>query len=531
MVASRLHWRLLIGTVVVLMAAVWLAPRWLPALDFHENRSLVPAPALPRHLSQLHAFRTGGDAYVADHFPARAYLITGLNWLRMKAGVSGSEKVIVGRDGWLFFDDATHLGAARNDPPMSRGEVRTWLDVLAGRSEQLAAKHIAYLVVAAPTKEVIYPQFGPDWYKGPAPDRPTEQLPRLAAQAGLPDVFYLYPAVAEAARHGPKVFDRIDTHWNAYGAYAGYAGLMTRLQAMRVTDGPRPMSDFQIQTAGDKPPRDLGLMLGVASTLRIEFPHIHNPAGEAKANRTFLTAKTDWTAPQLIDTGNPGKPVLLMTRDSFSNEILPLLYPHFTRIILAHNQDGSWRPDLIERFHPDVVVLETVEHGLRIAMQAGGPPASDAAAARVEAAVHRVPDPDATVFGPSPPRMVTELARAKPADRCSLDLAQFTTRVSGVATLALGGWIWDRAHHDDTRLGFARLQGSGIDLMSPLAVDKPRPDVAAAFHKDAAGQTGFAAEIDAERLAPGAYGVAVYRRSGNGWIVCGSKPVILPAAP
>ena len=80
------------------------------------------------------------------------------------------------------------------------------------------------------------------------------------------------------------------------------------------------------------------------------------------------------------------------SRDSFSAALLPFLEGHFSRIVLAHNQDGFWRTDLIERFHPDVVVSEVVESGTRYIM-AGGPPASDAARARISAALatpHRV---------------------------------------------------------------------------------------------------------------------------------------------
>ena len=164
MLASRLHWGLLIGTILVLMAAAWLAPRWVPAPSIQENRVLAAAPAWPRRLEDIKTFRQGADAYVADHFPIRTYLIAVLNRVRMMVGVSGSSRVIVGRNGWLFFDNDSHMGAARGDPPMVGPEVRQWLITLAGRTEMLKARGVPYLVVSPPSKEVIYPQFGPAWY-------------------------------------------------------------------------------------------------------------------------------------------------------------------------------------------------------------------------------------------------------------------------------------------------------------------------------------------------------------------------------
>ena len=51
MLASRLHWRLLIGTILVLMAAAWLAPIWVRPPDIQENRVLAPKPAWPHRLA------------------------------------------------------------------------------------------------------------------------------------------------------------------------------------------------------------------------------------------------------------------------------------------------------------------------------------------------------------------------------------------------------------------------------------------------------------------------------------------------
>jgi hypothetical protein len=132
-------------------------------------------------------------------------------------------------------------------------------------------------------------------------------------------------------------------------------------------------------------------MLGISGFVApADYPEFVDPT--VTPQTTWLTPSQVWTAPQVIDTGLAGKPVLLLLRDSFSTALLPFLEGHFSRIVLAHNQDGFWRTDLIERFHPDVVVSEVVESGTRY-IRAGGPPASDAARARISAALatpHRV---------------------------------------------------------------------------------------------------------------------------------------------
>ncbi|MGZ3404697.1 MAG: alginate O-acetyltransferase AlgX-related protein [Phenylobacterium sp.] len=534
MLASRLHWRLLVATVLVLMAAAWLTPRWVRPPDIQENRILAPQPAWPRRLSEVEAFREAADPYVADHFPIRPYLIGLLNRVRMLAGVSGSSRVIVGRDGWLFFDDGTHLGASRGDPPILGPEARSWLSFLAGRTETLKARNIPYVVVAAPVKETVYPQFGPAWYPGPSAQRSTLLLSRLAREAGAGDVLYLHPDVAAATRQGQTTFSRHDTHWTGYGAYAGYSGLMNHLHALGLTDGPRPMSDFTLETSHAKNrPRDLALMLGVASFVDIDFPHIDNPSGEAKIRTTYLGPKQDWTAPQVFDTGEVGKPVLLMTRDSFSNEILPLMLSHFSRIVLAHNQDGAWRPDLIDRFKPDIVILEVVEHGLRVSM-GDGPAASSQAADRIEHVLAASPALGGVApptLAPPTPTIAAIMAGAKITGTCNLEIATFKPGVNGEASFMGSGWISGVSDWRPSPKGFLALKGAtlGAIFVGPIQIDKPRPDVANFFKTPRAASSGFVETFAIHKMAAGRYDAMLYRQVSGGWIGCvGKQTVTMP---
>jgi Ca2+-binding RTX toxin-like protein len=106
--------------------------------------------------------------------------------------------------------------------------------------------------------------------------------------------------------------------------------------------------------------------------------------------------------------------VLLLLRDSFSLAMLPFLEGHFSRIVIAHNEDGFWRPDLVERFRPDVVISEVIESGAPYIM-AGSPPPSEAARARIAHALalpHRL---SATVT-PRPPQLPTNHIDGGPGD-------------------------------------------------------------------------------------------------------------------
>lgn len=92
------------------------------------------------------------DASVVAHILRQWVQFAQFAWLR-----DGGEKVLVGREGWLFykpgFDDMVsrrrEASTATNDPVTA---IVAWRDALAARGIQL-------LVVAAPNKESIYPDY------------------------------------------------------------------------------------------------------------------------------------------------------------------------------------------------------------------------------------------------------------------------------------------------------------------------------------------------------------------------------------
>jgi len=383
------HWRILTALSAALVVGAFAAPRFLPAPDIQENRVLAEPPPPPAGLGDLDGYRKGLDAYVADRFPARPHLIALANLIRLRLGASGSERVIVGRQGWLFYDDGSHLGVARGRPALTRGEARAWLEGLAGRTEALKARGIAYVVISPPLKETLYPQYAPAWFEGPSDGRAAVRLSGWARTSGAGEALYLQEALAQPTHWGLKSFSRHDTHWTGIGAHLGYVALMDRLNALGLTDPPRPLERFE-EVSAAAPPRDLALMIGVASFVAVDYPEFVDPATEPAMRTTYLTGRTDWTAPRVIDTGLTGKPIALITGDSFSNALMPFLYGHFSRLIFDHNQDGTWREDLIDRFKPDVVILEVVESGLAASM-APAPPASALARARIERAMMRLP--------------------------------------------------------------------------------------------------------------------------------------------
>jgi alginate O-acetyltransferase complex protein AlgJ len=370
MTKTAAHWWGLIAGVGALQIGMLVLDR-LPMVrepELVENRSLATPPAAPRSIRDLDRFRTQADAYAADHLPARRFLIAGLNFFRYSFGYSGTRRVFVGREGWLFYDNDSHLSQVR-DSTMSIAERGAWVDELAKRTRGLAAKGIRYVVVAGPVKESLYPDLLPRWLRSQGSMSDASVLLKASNDAGIHSVVDFKAPLASARDRGIPIYSRFDTHWTGDGAFYGYQALMGRFASMGLQVRAHPRSYFvepEIKRAAR--PQDLAHMLGISSFVEQTYSSLEDPKKLPAQRVEYLTESKDWTADRVVETGRTG-PVLLLTGDSFSTALLPLLSGHFSRVIFSHHEHGFFREDLIDRFKPDVVVLEVIESGFRYAMQ------------------------------------------------------------------------------------------------------------------------------------------------------------------
>lgn len=351
-----------IAAVVLLPQVFYFVP--LSSVGLIENRVLAQFPPSPTTLAELRALPAKIDAYVQDNFPLRSHIIAAMNYLRYLAHYSTTKNVIVGKDGWLFYDNSTHLAHARGKARLSDGELDVWMTRLAERLAYAQAHQTGLYFLPAPQKETIYPEKLPNWL-GIDAKTPTavDQIMQSASKRGFDRIIDVRPALL-SAKSTRLLYDAYDTHWNAYGAYVAYREVMSRISRDYPDLAPLPQSHFTF--APEPAGGDMARMLGIADAVK--------PARDAPVpihddkRTTYLTDKKDWAAPYILETGAHSGRTLLLIRDSFSTDLIPLLEPHFSRLIILHLQDGFFRKDLIEKYHPDVTIVEIIENGFQWAM-------------------------------------------------------------------------------------------------------------------------------------------------------------------
>src|SRR5262245_15939830 len=148
------------------------------AFALTENRFPAPFPTFELKGWSLVTFPRRFERYWDDSFAFRRHLIRWHSLAKLRLGLSPSPKVLLGKDGYLFYAAEQSVDYFRAVKPFTAAELVRWREDLEGRRAWLAERGIRYLVVVAPNKETIYPEFMPPEVR---PVRAETRLDQLLA--------------------------------------------------------------------------------------------------------------------------------------------------------------------------------------------------------------------------------------------------------------------------------------------------------------------------------------------------------------
>jgi hypothetical protein len=335
-----------------------------------ENRRVQERPALEPRLALLRAYPAAFERWFNDNFGSRVALTRLDHWVRAVAlRTSPVAKVLIGRDGWLYFtgEDARALDRYyRGIEPLSNAEVRALYTELERRRAFLASKGIAYLVVVAPDKYSVYPEFLPSWVQKlsaqTALDRISEEMQRH------PDLHFIdLRSALIAAKSSEQLYFKTDSHWNYAGARVAYRVLMTEVARLLpgVEVAAPPATEYV--PGKDRYSGDLSTMLGLPG--RFSEDDVA-PLGK-------VLAASGARCPQRvagIDTPGfetygyrcerPPQRTALVYRDSMAISLIPMLSENFARVTYVSSRKLDRA--LVDRLHPDIVIEELVERSLEM---------------------------------------------------------------------------------------------------------------------------------------------------------------------
>ncbi|MBN2498498.1 MAG: hypothetical protein JXR96_28160 [Deltaproteobacteria bacterium] len=348
----------------IFLAVSFLGLLWLPLLGMltgvgipsvkKEKRRPSEAPTLETLMHKgAAAFRDQFSHYFNDHFGFRSQLIEGYNLAKYYVfSVSGSSRVTIGQDGWLFYTSAVKDYRTRR--PFSAAALGRIQAILEQRRKWLAGKGIDYLFVIAPNKSTIYPEHLPDHIHRLAKKSKLDQLAEhLQHKSSLAFLDLRKPLLETKEIH--QTFSRTDTHWNDSGAFAAYEEIMKALGMQPLAAG-RMRSIPVAEQSGD-----LARLLSLDAYLTDKSVQVV-PKGGFSA-RLFSEGHRGGRLVSIKENEQPDLPSLLVFGDSFTERtrLKDYLGEHFRRSVFVRGESDFFDTRMVETEHPDIVIQEMVE--------------------------------------------------------------------------------------------------------------------------------------------------------------------------
>ena len=349
---------------IVVFLLLFFAPTILFALfgeyidqTNYEQRTSAEKPVLSA--GKIALFPKAYEEYYNDHLPFRTQMIEMNSLIDFKLFRQSSvQKVIIGNDGWLFYNPAGSDGdpiADYNGSNLFSDEQLAQManNLLASR-DALREQGKEFVVYIAPNKESIYGNdFLPsDYVCGNTYTRADQVVDYLLENT---DLVVIYPKeeLLSAIENYPEYtfYYKTDTHWNTLGGYIGASKLMNALD-ISLPD----LQDLQIEVKNSS--GDLATMLGLSKHLQYDSTYF--VSGYASGNEIQLTYPVPGDGNYEVYTTSGADPrALFVIRDSFSTAMIPYLSSQFNDCFFVHR--SLYTPELLNEYPADIVVVQVVE--------------------------------------------------------------------------------------------------------------------------------------------------------------------------
>lgn len=328
-----------------------------------EKRKQNPLPAYLENGRLNVNFSDGFEGWLNDRIPFRAQLLSAANFIRGEVLHAESSNVIVGREGWLFFnsegDDYLNLNA------LTDNQVKAAAVTLSLIQENVTGRGGAFTFVPMPNKASVYGDYMPASYRA-AEENNLSRLTEALREYGV-NFVDMKQVMLDARAEGKQVYHRRDSHWNYLGALIGYNAIMDSLGREHET-----WSDVQYTVEKtwrgdlDKLLYPAGGVMDDQYVFQIDFAEFRfsYPAGvrDTRAQlENYMSDREDQDTN--FSTKNRERKdgsKLLMVRDSFGRALLPYFIDSYETAAFKRVD----RPDLVSLADGTDLVYELVERNL-----------------------------------------------------------------------------------------------------------------------------------------------------------------------
>ncbi len=269
------------------------------------NRPLAQTPELIKDGALNLSFPVEAEDYFQDRFYGRASMIDAYSNISGNVfGVSSSDSVVWGEDGWLFFAETVgdYEGSSKFSYEQSKKVIRT-VEII---SDTIRNRGGEFLLAIAPNKNTLYGEYMPDNYN--KTDVETNYDLLLTGNYDTVDLKSVFLATEE------ELYYKTDSHWNGEGARLAASEIMNRIEEM--TGQAVHYNWHSEQSERTTKEGDLAVMLYPQNT-PLEEDVVYADAGVEFSGRIRSPEEMN------ISTTSEGAPLsVFMMRDSFTNSLI-----------------------------------------------------------------------------------------------------------------------------------------------------------------------------------------------------------------
>jgi hypothetical protein len=358
-----------------LLACLLLPILVLPtrAISTTEVRGLAQKPPPPTSLTDLDNYFREWDGYLSDQIPYRDTWIKTYFFTQVRIlGKSHTDKVIVGRNGYLF---SVRTNVAEDRTALDK-MIESATDLAVALQKRMSVYGGKALFVGLPDKNWLRRQDYPSGVPYPSLNDAAEG--GFAAALASRQLASLSLAPILEAHPDERIYYKTDHHWTFAGAYLGYTAIMQALDlgALEPKDldyvsYPNPFSGSQNRSLGYVIPNDDTFSIGLAKNhvpydLTVDgkqLPNSKRYCRPPQSTSTLLGYSTYYpyanSAEVIVDTHRPDLPDLLLVGNSFKGATQPLLYVSFnvTRQIDLRSYQAMSLLDYVTKYKPDYLVF------------------------------------------------------------------------------------------------------------------------------------------------------------------------------
>lgn len=313
--------------------------------DTSENRKLSSFPSFISENGSINLNWTAEfETYISEHFAFREKLVTADSLIKYTVfRTSSNEKVIAGKNGWLYLADTADDYTAENT--MSERRINNTAKTLSLIQEYVSSRNSEFIFMAAPDKNTVYPENMPSRYIKTANKSNLEMLSEKLDEYSVNQL----DLVSLFRSQNSVLYHTRDSHWTNEGAVLVCNALMDRFNTEH--------DDFSSVNRHSE-------LIWHGDLDRMLFPSLDRLSEQVVYDMDFsfeytynFRSEDDY----LISTQNDGKSEnILMYRDSFGRSLYPFIAENSHNAVFS--REIPYRLDLVDDM--DITILEIVERNL-----------------------------------------------------------------------------------------------------------------------------------------------------------------------